>query len=495
MRSIETRDRGRLPKGLPERCRATVITAIRPTMVAALAHLVFGPALAAGYIAAHAGVGTSTTTLSFTHPRAPAPVALAARERSLHEIARRATFKGELVDAQRAMDIAVEQWGSSSSFLTAALFYSNRLGEADSARTIFREGIAKHPSDAKLMQAWGLFESKHGELHRAVRLLRRSVVLDPGLEAVLRWQRFQDAASKLPPHRSMAQRPRSRVPVPAAMTASGGGGSSSSGSSAVGERPRLSRDAGMVFAKRPPVRYTVPTKYTTLAWKGRGLEGYGEEPAKWYDDEGERQGPPANYWRQAMDERVHRNSLRALDAIVRDGMQTSEELKELESRMAIQKPLRNRKLLGTWAVLMSNATLVAKHIKGKEEEVWGETTGGFGVSTLLHVAREGERRTVEHRYGLFDEHLDEGESLKLTWTAFHQREPITAITQATASNARRTVAVEDGNEEEGAEEMIVAGVLGGVTLLNDYMYVARDRETGQLTEVLMRVRDPTPFEQ
>ena len=129
-------------------------------------------------------------------------------------------------------------------------------------------------------------------------------------------------------------------------------------------------------------------------------------------------------------------------------MQTSEELKELESRMAIQKPLRNRKLLGTWAVLMSNATLVAKHIKGRRRS-GGETTGGFGVSTLLHVAREGERRTVEHRYGLFDEHLDEGESVKLTWTAFHQREPITAITQATASNERRTVAVEEVTRRKG----------------------------------------------
>ena len=39
--------------------------------------------------------------------------------------------------------------------------------------------------------------------------------------------------------------------------------------------------------------------------------------ALWYDAEGERKGPPMNYWRQAADERYHSKSLAAIDAVAR----------------------------------------------------------------------------------------------------------------------------------------------------------------------------------
>ena len=34
----------------------------------------------------------------------------------------------------------------------------------------------------------------------------------------------------------------------------------------------------------------------------------------WVDELGPRNGPPMNYWRQAMDERLHRTAMRAIDA-------------------------------------------------------------------------------------------------------------------------------------------------------------------------------------
>ena len=42
------------------------------------------------------------------------------------------------------------------------------------ARAAFGEGIRSDRTHARLMQAWGLFESKHGYLETAVRLLRRA---------------------------------------------------------------------------------------------------------------------------------------------------------------------------------------------------------------------------------------------------------------------------------------------------------------------------------
>ena len=58
------------------------------------------------------------------------------------------------------------------------------------ARELFHQGVRANPTDAKLLQAWGLFESKQGKLERAKRLLHRSVSLEPRLAPVLRWKRI-----------------------------------------------------------------------------------------------------------------------------------------------------------------------------------------------------------------------------------------------------------------------------------------------------------------
>jgi len=66
-----------------------------------------------------------------------------------------------------------------------------RLDEHGLARAAFIEGVASFRTDAKLLQAWGLFESKQpGNKARAKKLLQRAVHLDPSLSGVLRWKIF-----------------------------------------------------------------------------------------------------------------------------------------------------------------------------------------------------------------------------------------------------------------------------------------------------------------
>ena len=120
--------------------------------------------------------GTATTPtgrLLAMHRRASPPVALAAREARLHGIARRAALQGNDDDAQKAYELAISRWGSGRSFLLAALLQS-RLGLEEQTRETFRRGICLHPKDASLIQAWGLFESKHGEVQRALRGVKLS---------------------------------------------------------------------------------------------------------------------------------------------------------------------------------------------------------------------------------------------------------------------------------------------------------------------------------
>lgn len=74
----------------------------------------------------------------------------------------------------------------SQSYFLYALHVQKR--DPQLARDLFFHGIRENPNDAKILQAWGLFESKQGYLRRAQSLLIRSVSLDPKNAPVLRWK-------------------------------------------------------------------------------------------------------------------------------------------------------------------------------------------------------------------------------------------------------------------------------------------------------------------
>lgn len=389
---------------------------------------------------------------------------IAGTEAKLHKVARKAALAGKDDDACACLNMAIERCGSSRSYLLCALLHS-RLGNFEQCRDCFRQGICCHPKDAGLMQAWGLFESKHEQPKRALRLLQRAVALDPSLSGVLRWRRFQelqDAAAcqcGCQDHAHSHPRRRRTAPVMAL------------------HAPAAPSAASPTVVEPPTVVWTVPEKYWTRGWRGRAE--LDEDPSKWYDAEGVRNGPPPNYWRQAMDERIHRNSLAALSAVV-GGDFDDATLKQLESRMGLSKPLRNRKLLGEWAMLVTNGEVVATPAI-KEGEGEG-ANAGFEVRAQLRVAREGARRTREHRYGTFDEHMEEGEALAVTLrSACGDEEAMAAsvVTDATESNARRALPLTLPGG--GAVH------LGGVALLSEYLLIARG-EGGELLECYMRIQ-------
>ena len=380
---------------------------------------------------------------------------LAAREERLHRIARTALLEGNTEDAKQCYEKACNTWGSGRSFLLAALLYSNHLGDTPAAREYFAQGILKNREDATLMQAWGLFESKHGPSHRALQLLKRAVQLDPDKRQVLNWKRFRTADVVM-------QHPTAAAP----------------------------EEVGKLTAT-PRIRYTV--KMANRGWKGR--ESAGEDPTSWYDNEGKRNGPPTNYWRQALDERLHRNCVDAMLAVVAsgpsDGSSLAEEgLEPLEYKMGISTPRKNRKLLGKWAPLLVNGKRLATPIECDSASL-GATApsererAGLLVPATVTIARSGERKTFEHRYGVFDEHMDEGEGLTVTLEltdADGASEEYAAPLEASGENTR--VAVGGLPQLPNGEMLFV----GNIVYLNEYMLVGRD-ESGRLTELFMRVDD------
>lgn len=458
---------------------------------------------------AHAAAYSFSVTVqpSVSTSRGHAVTMMAEKEEQLHRIARRATLRGEFDDAIQCYQHAIDSFGSSRSFLLAALLLT-KVGLVEDARACFATGIYIHRDDAKLMQAWGLFESKHGLWRRSVRLLKRAVDLDPSLYKVLTWSRFReppapaDMAPTRPPKTlppfMYAGPPRRRLQLQPAvcMTAP----SPQPPTRPPSPQPPTSTRPADITVQRPRVRYTVPQ--SALGWKGR--PELGEDPTLWYDDEGERKGPPLNYWRQSMDERLHGRCFDAVDAVLEsssgsgvslgevDGEVDSEDgLRALEYRMSITRPMRNRKLLGRWAPIVVDGAVVAKAAEAAETSQSREYVAGQGPAYLVpemwDIAREGGRKTVAHRYGEQDMHLEEGEIMRLTVSSSPEasdEQVLSATVEATASKERFTLDL--AAEGEGSKATVY---VGGVSFLNEYLLVARDAE-GALSELFVRVDAP-----
>ena len=389
-------------------------------------------------------------------------------EQRLHTTAHHAIKRGAWDDAQRAYEISCQEYGTGQAYLLAALHH-RRMDHIDQARASFSEGILRNRNDARLMQAWGLFESKYGHMDRAVRLLRRAVELDPSLYRVLSWRRFRTHATPTSAHRLRALRP----------TALRARGPAGRGGLVTATAPTTT--ATLREVRLPECSYTV--KVQNLGW--RGSTERGEDPAKWYDAEGERKGPPMNYWRQAADERYHRKSLAAIDAVARGAEDVEEQVAALEQKMGIAKPLLCRKLLGRWAPVLVGGVRLATPTEGalRMPTPPSPTEGALRVPATLEIRRAGDRRTMENRYGTFDAHLDEGEELRL------------CLEQPGGESAQASLRVSEsmqGRSEaplEGPASAVLSRLgIGRITFLGDYLWVQRDAD-GVLLDVWMRAPD------
>ena len=242
-----------------------------------------------------------------------------------------------------------------------------------------------------------------------------------------------------------------------------------------------------LLVTRPTVVYTVPT--SKLGWRGRSENG--EDPALWYDSDGVRNGPPANYWRQAMDERNHKTAMEIVDKFVERKCSSLPDvqsgdvasaaeimLKDLELCMGIRKPLLNRKLLGRWATIVFNGRLAASPADK-------ERPTELRVHATIELERKAGRKTVEHRYGTFDDHLEAGEVLQLRLLDGAPAKCSSGfVGQLAAGSAadERMAALFDGFDA-GA----TLPFSGRISLLNEYLLVRRDEQTGNICDVLMRL--------
>jgi hypothetical protein len=337
------------------------------------------------------------------------------RAAALHSIARIAVGNRRCGDALSCYINAVDECGAGTSFLLLAL-HLKRMGESEHVvRHVFSEGVRADPQHAKLLQAWGLFESNHGQHSRAFLLVSRAVHLDASLRGVLRWQTFV----KVSQERCRRAR-RSSTPPTARLT---------SGPFLSEPSVRLfnlrvattihaisdSDDEGVRFSM-PRTAYTVPM--SNRGWRGRPARG--EDPTQWYDSAGVRQGAPSNYWRQAMDERLHSDDIATLNSL-QHTQDNSIAVSHLVRRMCVRSPTTSRKLLGVWAPILVDGKCVVRDADVAEpsrtprcDRCTSCTCGGEATKWapfVMSVRRASGPRLQKHRHGEREMHLQSGEDI------------------------------------------------------------------------------------
>jgi len=194
---------------------------------------------------------------------------------------------------------------------------------------------------------------------------------------------------------------------------------------------------------KPPIHWTVPN--LKVGWK--------DEDGNWFDEDGPRNGPPQNYWRQSMDNREYSKDMDVVNKALLN-IDITDAIKTIEKRNSVRKPSKNRLLLGKWAPIVRCGVNVALSNKSFDECVEIE------LPMTVDIFRTAGRKFVTVKvYGVFDARLDEGEELSIQTSDGVIDKKI----QANASNELIKLGTIGGRPFR----------IGGITYLSDYLLILR----------------------
>eukprot|EP00585_Thalassiosira_rotula_P002011 CAMPEP_0196143110 /NCGR_PEP_ID=MMETSP0910-20130528/12629_1 /TAXON_ID=49265 /ORGANISM="Thalassiosira rotula, Strain GSO102" /LENGTH=341 /DNA_ID=CAMNT_0041404503 /DNA_START=87 /DNA_END=1112 /DNA_ORIENTATION=- len=224
-----------------------------------------------------------------------------------------------------------------------------------------------------------------------------------------------------------------------------------------------------VSISKPPIHWTVPNFKV----------GY-QDPitGQWFDEDGPRNGPPQNYWRQSADEREYNDDMSVVDAVL-SSFDIESKVQHLEHRCSVRRPSLSRKMLGVWAPIMLGGDCMAYDDRPFDDG------GMIEIPFLVEIRRsQGRRFGPKNHYGIFDLKLQSGEDLAVVTTNTNTGEGddddgssmmISAKIKADEKNEPMDLGKVMGREEGGADADTAHPRLqfGGITYLSDYAMVQR----------------------
>jgi len=238
-----------------------------------------------------------------------------------------------------------------------------------------------------------------------------------------------------------------------------------------------------ITAKMPKIQYTVPGM--KIAWKENGV---------WMDEDGPREGPPRNFWRQMADERLHQGSVDLIQDLMKEcswaeendiiqNNTLNEMIVRLEKTNSMRIPSLNRLVLGDWAPILRGGKIIASS-SGEEESV--------DIPYRLHIQRTaGQKLAPKTNYGIFDEHLEQGE--EVTVQELSSTGVVTSTGAFLATSDKRANQLVEGYQNAKHGDLCV----GGITYLTKYIMIMREQAEqqeakesvtkGPVTEIWMRI--------
>jgi len=204
-----------------------------------------------------------------------------------------------------------------------------------------------------------------------------------------------------------------------------------------------------VSMSKPVIHWTVP-----------GFKvGWRDDEGNWFDEDGPRNGPPLNYWRQNADEREYNQAMGVADAVLSE-YDIESEVKRLEKRSSVRKPSLSRKMLGRWAPLLLSSRRIAYNDKPSDDG------GDVGVPFVIEISRsDGRRFGPGNHYGTFDLPLENGEELSISTTGGCEHDN---------NNVSAKIIADEANEPVDLGTVGQAQLqFGGITYVSDYVMIQR----------------------
>lgn len=199
--------------------------------------------------------------------------------------------------------------------------------------------------------------------------------------------------------------------------------------------------------QKPIIHWAVPIQ--KIGWQ--------DEDGKWFDDDGPRNGPPQNYWRQRLDEKSYQQDMDLVDKLLL-GTDVEDVIRHLATKNSVRRPSCHRNLLGTWAPLYLSGTKVAS----SNDET--DDSGGIEVTMTIDIFRtNGPKFAPKNNYGTFYASLVEGEEL-------------TVRSSDGLINTVFCVSVSNEPISLGTTASRHLLHFGGITYISDYLLLQRNSE-------------------
>lgn len=246
----------------------------------------------------------------------------------------------------------------------------------------------------------------------------------------------------------------------------------------------------------PKIQYTVPGM--KRGWKENGV---------WMDEDGPRNGPPQNFWRQMGDERLYNDSIDLIqdllklkdykgnaiesysaeqqDASVLQNDILNGMVERLERTNSIRIPTLNRLVLGDWAPIVRGGKVVAKSSTDNKKSA--DFPYRFNIQRSA-----GQKLAPKTHYGTFDEHLKPGEEVIVQELSSSNSVTSSGVLEVSSDKTENKLVEGYSNANDGDL------YLGGITYVTKYIMIirqqAKERDTaeekvdkGPVTEIWMRI--------